>query len=121
MMREITHVRQEDQNLKKRWFLDNYFDLSVWLNEQKEIEEFHLCYDLNGNEHALLWDKEKGYRHRRVDDGEDRPGKFKAAPIFLLDGNFAKTDVALLFEQSSKDIDESVSSFVLEKIMNFSQ
>jgi len=78
-MREINseYVRQKKGEPHRRWFADEYFDLLVWEDETGEIVGFELSYDKNRDQRALTWEKQKGYHHFKVDDGESRPGKFK--------------------------------------------
>ena len=117
-MREIDqkYLSQEKGEPRRRWFEDEYFDLLVWQHETGEIVEFQLSYDKIRDQHALTWKKQKGYIHNKVDDGESRPGRFKASPILLADGIFQKDKIAERFRRNSKEIDKVVSSFVYNKL-----
>ena len=57
-----------------------------------------------------------GRIHDKVDDGESRPGRFKASPILPADGIFQKDKIAERFRRNSKEIDKVVSSFVYNKL-----
>lgn len=61
----------------RRWFNDDDFDLIVRHNGGT-ITGFQLCYDRNGNEHALTWMEGKGAGHHRIDSGENSPLKNRA-------------------------------------------
>jgi len=116
MLTEVPNARQIKGESKRRWFSDDYFDLIIWLDETDEIVGFQLCYDKYGNERALTWRKQVGYVHERVDDGEHRPGKMKATPILVLDGQFEHEKIASVFKEESSEIEERISKLVYEKI-----
>jgi len=120
-MKEILpkYVKQIPGEPHRRWFEDNYFDLLIWENEAGQIVEFQLCYDKLHHQRSLIWKEKVGYRHNKVDDGENKPGKYKAAPIFLDDGLFDTAAIADKFRYKSKNIDKKVSTFVLNKINDY--
>ncbi len=101
MLYEIQNIRQNEGEPKRRWFIDDYFDLVVWLNEN-DIEGFQLCYNKSEDQHAFTWHKNSGYMHNRVDDGEDKPGKPKGIPILITDYHFPYEEVAAIFKKESK-------------------
>ena len=80
MLKEYLQVRQIEGESKRRWFSDDYFDLIVWFDEQDEITGFQLCYDIHHVQRAVTWQKDSGFSHHKIDDGENRPGKAKASP-----------------------------------------
>jgi hypothetical protein len=117
-MKEILpkYVKQIPGEPYRRWFEDDYFDLLVWENELGEIVEFQLCYDKLHYQRSLIWKKRYGYMHNKVDDGENKPGKYKATPILVDDGIFDSAAIAEKFKHKSKDLDAKVSTFVFNKI-----
>lgn len=119
MLYEINNVKQITGEPRRRWFVDDYFDLIVWLDEKNEISGFQLCYDKFRNQHALTWHKNSGYKHNRVDDGESRPGKYKAAPILVSNGVFLKNPLADLFKKASRELEENIANMVYEKIIQY--
>lgn len=70
-MTENINVKQSERSFNRRWFSDDYFDLITWQDGEKNIVRFELCYGKYKDEQALVWNKEKGYQHLKVDDGED--------------------------------------------------
>jgi len=120
-MKEIhpKYVKQVQGEPHKRWFEDDYFDLLVWENELGQIVEFQLCYDKLHNQRSLIWKKQFGYMHSKIDDGENNPGKYKATPILVDDGVFNSAAIAERFRNRSKEIDTKVSTFVLEKMRDY--
>jgi len=120
-MKEILpkYVKQIPGEPRRRWFEDNYFDLLVWENESGQIVQFQLSYDKRHNQRSLIWKEQIGYTHNKVDDGENKPGKYKAAPILVEDGVFDFGIIAEKFMLKSKDIDTQISTFVYNKIREY--
>ena len=121
-MREINKkfVKQVDGEANRRWFEDNFFDLMIWEEKNGKIIAFQLSYDKHLNQHAITWNEENGYIHNKVDDGENRDGKYKASPVMLLDGVFDFKTIAEKFKKSSKGIETKISTFVYDKISKYS-
>lgn len=116
MLQEIDNVRRNPGEPPRRWFLDDYFDLLIWIGETDEPIAFQLCYDRNGAPHVLSWDTVAGARHYRVDDGENRPGKPKAAPLLLADGPFPRDRVYRKLREAAARIDPKLAAFVGDAI-----
>ena len=116
MLREILNTRQIPGDLPRRWFTDEDMDLVVWF-DQDTIAGFQLSYDKLRSERALTWKRCSGFRHESVDDGEGRPGRYKAAPLMLADGDFAAAEVARRFKHSGAEIDRDIVLFVHQKLL----
>lgn len=121
MLYEIKNVNQNTNELKRRWFFDHDIDLTVWFDQENNIDSFQLCYDKIQNYHALTWRRNYGFIHNRVDDGEgfNKIGGYKGSPILLMDGMFDKKRVISIFVDKSKEIPETISSFVLKKLKEY--
>ena len=119
MLRELstTQVRGEP---RRRWFADEHFDLIVWLADDDGIDGFQLCYDFGRAEHALTWDRSRGYRHDRVDDGESSAVKNRT-PILVADGDFPAGEICSRFDEACEQIDVSIRSLVVEKIRAYGE
>jgi hypothetical protein len=117
MMRETEYIRNDDDG-KRRWFTDEYFDLIVWIDRDDTVSGFQLCYDKQGTERALTWRKEAGFMHERVDAGETDPARNRT-PILLPDGLFPAEDVTKLFDARAAGIDPAVRSFVTAKLREY--
>ena len=115
-MIEIITSRRFDNDLRRRWFSDDYFDLIVWENQNKEIVKFELCYNKLKDEHAYVWEQQTGQSHFRVDDGEGVPDKHKMSPIFMPDGLFDREDIKPRFLKAGENIDRYITGFVAEKL-----
>lgn len=119
MMHEITNARQIDREPARKWFASDYFDLFVWFGSKGKIIGFQLCYDRQPFQRVLTWDETRHYSHNLIDDGENRPGRYKASPILMADGIFEKERIAARFKEESKDISKQISEFIYEKILEY--
>ncbi len=118
MLREIRDVRQVRGEPRRRWFSDEDFDLIVWIDPEKRIIGFQLCYDKQTEQKALTWLKDKGYQHSRIDDG-DNPGKMKASPVLEANGHFDREGIGRWFRENRGDVPEEILGCVYDGIMNF--
>lgn len=119
MLKEFTNVRQIPGEATRRWFSNDYFDLIVWVDDREAIVGFQLCYDVSKTHRALTWHNHLGFSHHRIDDGENRPGKVKASPILVPDGQFDYKTIAQKFHQTSQEIEERIATFVYNKLKQY--
>jgi hypothetical protein len=119
MLAELAHVRQIKGEHRRRWFCDRYFDLIVWIAEDGGIAGFQLCYDKDGKQRALTWKPPGRYTHTGIDDGENRPGRFKQTPILVADGSFDHAGIAARFKRASLEIDPPIAEFVYAKLTGY--
>lgn len=118
MLTEL-HLSQYDAiDIRKRWFQDSYFDLFVWQDEQERIVSFQLCYDRSGQERVISWDRERGFGHHRVDDGEASPHK-NMSPVFVSDGVFSAQEVLPKFAQAGQQINPNINAFIMQKLTEY--
>lgn len=119
MLFELRDVRQIEGEHRRRWFMDAYFDLIVWLTADDEVVGFQLCYDKQGDQRALTWKRPAVYAHTGIDDGENRPGKYKATPILVADGVFDHAAIGERFRLASASIDPAIAEFVHAKLIAY--
>jgi hypothetical protein len=112
MLKEIATARRDGER-QRRWFVDDYFDLTVWLDDQGGIWGFQLCYDCERTERALTWTPDAGYSHSRVDSGEAGPTK-NQAPILVPDDQFAAEEVLGRFCARGALVDAGIRKFIDE-------
>ena len=119
MLHEITHLRQSNRSLIKRWFTSLDFDLFIWYHKNTPVK-FQLAYDKRSNEHAISWDFHQGFRHYSVDSGEDDLSQYKRTPI-LNNASHQKhlTTLARDFLVASENIDIGVSDFIYSRLMAY--
>ena len=119
MLREMSSVRQIPDEPQRRWFSDEHFDLVVWNDEQGGIIGFQLCYDRAHAERALTWKTDTGFSHNAVDDGENRPGRYKSTPILVADGAFDPQTVAAKFLGHAGALDSKSTDFIYYKLLEY--
>jgi hypothetical protein len=115
-MRELTKVRQIPGDPRRRWFFSHNFDLIVWFGDDGAIAGFELCYDKTKEQCSIVWRLQSGFTHMAVDDGEDRPGKYKATPILVPAGHFDAKRIHAAFENECSSLPEEVATHVLQTI-----
>jgi len=121
MLKEIPDVRQVPGDARRRAFSSAELDLTVWFDDRDGIVGFELCYDKGKNERAVRWSREKGFLHQKVDDGENRPGRYKATPILVPDGVFPVKKISRLFQDSSRDMERSLAEFIYRTLLGYPQ
>jgi hypothetical protein len=112
MLRE-EGVRQGQED--RRWFSDEELDLIVWFDGDGGVRAFQLYYNLSSEERALVWSREGGYRHHRVDSGEESPLRNRT-PILLADGPFSAGQVITRFQVAAADLETGLRAFIFEKL-----
>jgi len=120
MLKEILDARQVPGDAARRVFFSENLDLTVWFDERDDILGFELCYDKGKNERAVRWSRDEGFLHQKVDDGENRPGRYKATPILVPDGAFPVQKISRLFQENSRDIDQPIAKFIYNKLLEYS-
>ena len=118
MLREMAHVRQQDPQVRRRWFRDDYFDLFTWQKPDGGIVGFQLCYDLPAYERVLSWRDAKGYSHHRVDGGEASPFKNRT-PIMMLDGFMPLRTVLTEYDKRSAELETTLRLFLRERLIDY--
>src|ERR1035437_9349243 len=119
MLEEVRNVRQIPGEPRRRWFAQYDLDLIVWFNADKTIHGFQLCYQQDGEEKAITWTSDQGFSHKRIDDGEGRPARYKMTPILVPDGTFDKPSVIALFESSAQQLDSDIVAFVSKTLATY--
>jgi hypothetical protein len=103
-----------------RWWTNKSSDLIVWYDKDRRSPAgFQLCYNKGIDEHALTWTVKEGYRHNRIDDGENRSSTtgYKMAAVLVPDGLFDPKSIAERFLQDLGDVDRNTAAFVYTKMM----
>lgn len=120
MFTEIKQVRQIPGEDRRRWFAAEGMDLIVWEGGKAGFTGFQLCFDKGGVSRALTWDALRGFNFNRVDEGDNRCGKYKQSPILIPAGLFDAQELIEPFSVSSPGLPEEVAAFVKAKLEEFS-
>jgi len=96
-------------------------DLIIWIDEDEGPAQLQLCYDKGRRrlERALTWQRDVGYKHTAVDDGEIGNGRYKSTPILVADGGFNGERVAKLFTRDGGHLPADIVDFVTARINEF--
>ena len=117
MFREISKPRQIAGEFPRRWYSCDNMDLFVWFGDDGLPFSFQLSYDKNADEGLFAWHPDRGGSHYLVDDSDRlSPLKPPATPILLQRDGFPYERVVREFSSMAKNLPESVSSFVAERI-----
>ncbi|MDM8546477.1 hypothetical protein [Candidatus Venteria ishoeyi] len=117
MLYEILQVKQVKGEPLRRWFMDQEFDLMLWLDETHvRIIGFQLVYNKTREARVITWQHDKGCSHDRMDDGENRPGRYKSSPILLPDGVFRAKYLIESFRQAAGNLTANDVNFVCKKL-----
>ena len=111
MLREFMETSQKSGEPKRRWFSGSTMDLFIWQNEEDEIVSYQLTYDKPHAEKALVWNKDEGFSHLGVEDGQN-PGKHPGSPLFVEDGIMNPLKILSNLNKYGDEIDPVVKEFI---------
>jgi len=115
-VREFVNIRQLPGEPWRRWFSSDEFDLILWLGEDGGFAGFELCYDKPGLERSISWRPDSGFEHMAVDAGEDRPGKYKASPIMVMDRRFDAMRILSTLVEECRSIPPEIAAYVVNTL-----
>ncbi len=127
MLRELENVSQHEGEPRRRWFYSQGMDLILWQDEAGMPTGFQLSYEVSselsgelpGNRKILTWLLGRGFTHDTLDEGEDRPFRYKMSPIAVPDGVFERDAVLARFLRDSAQIDSEAREFVAGKLREY--
>jgi hypothetical protein len=118
MLRELPPKQQPEGEPIRRWFFSHEQDLVVWLDGDAQIRGFQLCYDKHKSEHAITWQREKGFEHSVVDDGESGGLDFQT-PFLYPNGCCDIDRVLARFSKLSAAVPTDIVVFVIERLKEY--
>lgn len=123
MLHEISHIRQSDRSLVKRWFTSRDMDLFVWFRRKMPVG-FQLSFNIHGEKQAISWDLQRGFHLYRVNSGETRPFqylyRYQTTP--LLTGACNQDDLVSIrrnFLVASENIEVGLTDFIYARLMEY--
>ncbi len=116
MLYEQRDVKQNEGEQFRRVFIDDYFDLYVWFSDKAEPVGFQLCYEKTFNERALTF-VNGNYSHTGIENGDNCLAG--GIPLLMADGEFGKKEILERFIVESRNIDEVIRKYVIEKIVEY--
>jgi hypothetical protein len=120
MLKEQQNVSQHAGEPVRRWFYSPAMDLIVWLDDEGQPAGFQLSYELSSIERKILtWLPGRGYAHETLDEGEDRPFRYKMAPVMVPDGVFERDAILLRFQKEAREIDPGIFNYIKKKLSQY--
>jgi hypothetical protein len=117
MLTEFPNLSQPQPGFRQLFF-DEYLDLYVWYDRPGgEITGFQLVYSKEESPRSLTWKKREGFRHDRIDEGENR--LIKMSPVLVRDGVLDTGRLLAEFESRSAGIEEVIRSMVKSAIEEY--
>lgn len=113
-MIEITRVRQDDNDLHKRWFTSATADLTIW-TKAGLLQAFEYCFDKEQTERAIRWHCDYATSFTRIDAG-DHPGGYKMSPIILAGNKPNLVRVAHQFRRSARVLERGLRRGIYKRI-----
>jgi hypothetical protein len=123
VLREIRNVDQKRSGHTKRWFQDDYFDLIVWIDGDRFIEEFQLCYGRETlGERVFEWRRGRGFQHLKRDEqyGGSLVGEGDTWGL-MLDGAMPYVSLKARFAGASADLPEILREFIDAKLDEYAR
>ncbi len=111
---------RQDSDQQRLWFSDDNYDLFVWLDNNRHVISFQFSYNKLHNEHIIVWHRDKGYSHDRIDNGEPGDGSYKMTPIMVPNGMADYAKLAEEFRLVSNHIEPALAHFIYTKLSTFS-
>lgn len=117
MLREIRGIDQKSPGRLKRWFQDDYFDLIVWLDDARDVEQFQLCYARDTRrERVLDWRRGRGFQHLKTEQRlAEKPGRDDAWAL-QLDGVLPYVALKERFAMAAARLPDALRAFIDDKI-----
>lgn len=112
LLREVPRVRQVAGEAARRWFSSTTLDLVLWLDELGRPFGLQLCYDVGRRERAITWEVDRGFRHDRVESGDNAHPNYSMTPILLSADGFDRDKVLLQFERAAMSLPVVARDFV---------
>jgi hypothetical protein len=114
VFREFKNVRQEP-GLRRRWFDSPDLELVVWYDSAGTQTGFQLIYWLRDGERALTWRTGAGFKHCRIDAGDDSPLK-NMSPVLYADGVVPWPHVEQLFHRCAESLDPDLREHIVSRL-----
>jgi hypothetical protein len=123
MLKEYPLTTTDSGSLLRRWFFDDYFDLTIWFSSENRMVEFRLLYDLGPQAHSLRWNAASPdlLIHELFDDGESVPGKYKRMPVLCPPTRRIPTDLHQSFLVAATNLEVRVRDEIVAVLKNSAQ
>ncbi len=118
MLKPIGKSRRNENNVIRQWFMNEEVDLILFRNPDQSLQQFQLSYDKLSFEKLLIWDKDHGFSHGCVDDGQDIYGRARAPVVNACDGFNAQL-LSQQFKRACEKLSPDIQDFIINKLSLF--
>jgi hypothetical protein len=116
LLEEFIRVRQVTEQGFRRYFVNDYFQLWVWYeNDKTTIKGFQLLWGKVDRKSAITWTTEGEFSHLRVSD--EHAGGNKWTPILDDEAGRIRPATIYIFIRYAAKIDQNLVKLVVGKIM----
>ena len=109
MLREITDIKQNDEEGFRRWFTSDDMDLFVWYNDDCRVTSFQLCQD----EYLISWSIKKGMSFSKNINDSAGPLNYKGSTVLRPIRPFSLKRVFDSFVSRSRRINRELVRFII--------
>lgn len=113
-MIEINRVRQDDNDLHKRWLTSATADLYIW-TKAGLLQAFEYCFDKEQTEKAIRWHRDYAPSFTQIDNG-DNPGGYKMSPLVRTGKKPNLVRVSLEFRRNAGRLERSMRRAIYKRI-----
>ncbi|MFT5319860.1 MAG: hypothetical protein ACI8RA_003146 [Chlamydiales bacterium] len=118
MLVELKDIRQNDGEPFRRIFNGFKMYLILW-NETEKLVAFQINYTEESETLSLTWDSEKGFSHKVIEEGENRPFRHKMSQMLLTERPLVKQKLIETFSKESENLELSEKHLVLHQLKNY--
>jgi len=116
---EISHIRQSNRSLNKRWFTCREMNLIVWFRRNMPVS-FQLTFNNNGQEQTINWAQQRGFSLHL--NNLAKKGFFHRQKTPLLVNYCDQKDLALVrreFLVACENIEVGITDFIYARLMEY--
>jgi len=116
---EISHIRQTNRSLNKRWFTCREMNLIVWFRRNMPIN-FQLSFRKQGQEQTISWDIQRGFHLYLEDSSIAGINRLHKRPLLVNTCN--QNDLPTIrrnFLVACEDIEVGMTDFIYARLMEY--
>jgi hypothetical protein len=119
---ENVNVRQRDNEGFRKWYLNSFFDVILWYEENKvDLIGFQLCYSRNKNEKAFTWTKNYSSNRLVSDTFFEKGISHMSTGILKGEGGCIPEEVIKRFETETDILGKEIQDLIISKIKIYNQ
>ena len=116
---EISHIRQSNRSLNKRWFTCREMNLIVWFRRNVPVS-FQLTFNKNAQEHTINWAQQRGFSLYLNNSAEKEFFQQQKSPLLV---NYCdQKDMVIIrrnFLVACEHIEVGITDFIYARLMEY--